>query len=287
LTRWHAPADREPPQGAEDEHEEATPALAIESVDESPHPELLRLASIRGPRFGDAIHQLLEEGPGNSGAAPFTAQTTRIRSVLARHAVEVRGPGPADLAPAIGALLDRTLHTELAPGLRLAGIPAARQKPEFEFAFALDDAAWHHAAALLEVHGLADWWPGAPADATLRGLMKGYIDLVYEWNGCFHVLDYKTNWLGERLSDYAGAALDRAMAAHHYGLQALIYTVALHRYLDQRLDDYDPDRHLGEACYVFVRALGLAPGAGVWRQRFPRRLIEGLDALLDARSPEP
>jgi exodeoxyribonuclease V beta subunit len=280
LIRWYAPADREAPQGAEDERDEEPPELAHERAAEPAHPELMRLASIKGPRFGDAVHQLLEEGPG---AAPYAAQAARIRAVLARHAVEVRGPVGVDPVPAIGTLLDRTLQAELAPGLRLAGLSTRHQKPEFEFAFALDDAAWHRAAPLLASHGYADWWPGAPADATLRGLMKGYIDLVYAWEGRFHVLDYKTNWLGERLSDYTGARLDEAMAAHRYGLQALIYTVALHRYLDQRLDDYDPDHHLGEACYVFVRALGLAPGAGVWRRRFPRSLIEGLDALLDAR----
>jgi exodeoxyribonuclease V beta subunit len=60
-------------------------------------------------------------------------------------------------------------------------------------------------------------------------------------------------------------------------LQALIYTVALHRYLRQRMDGYTAERQMGESWYLFVRALGLAPGAGVWRQRWPTALIEALD----------
>jgi exodeoxyribonuclease V beta subunit len=77
------------------------------------------------------------------------------------------------------------------------------------------------------------------------------------------------------------------MARHHYGLQALIYTVALHRYLAQRIDDYDPEQHLGDAWYLFVRGLGLSAGAGIWRRAFPRTLIEGLDALFASTGETP
>ena len=73
-----------------------------------------------------------------------------------------------------------------------------------------------------------------PKHDRLRGLMTGKIDLVFEHAGRFHVLDYKGNWLGERLADYAGDALRAAMDHSHYRLQALLYTVAVHRLLRQR-----------------------------------------------------
>jgi exodeoxyribonuclease V beta subunit len=94
------------------------------------------------------------------------------------------------------------------------------------------------------------------------------------------VLDYKGNWLGERVADYTGASLRAAMDHSHYRLQALLYTVALHRYLRQRLADYAPSRHLGEYLYLFVRAAGLAPGAGVYAERFPDGLVAAVDAAL-------
>ena len=53
---------------------------------------------------------------------------------------------------------------------------------------------------------------------VLNGMLGGFIDLVFTWDGRYHVLDYKTNWLGTSLADYAGAALDDAMRAHHYPL---------------------------------------------------------------------
>jgi exodeoxyribonuclease V beta subunit len=89
------------------------------------------------------------------------------------------------------------------------------------------------------------------------------------------------------MSALPGPSLDRAMATHHYGLQALIYTVALHRYLDHRIDGYDPDQHLGEAWYLFVRGVGLRRARVSGNDAFPRTLIEGLDALFASTGETP
>ena len=44
---------------------------------------------------------------------------------------------------------------------------------------------------------------------------------------------------------------------HHgnYALQALLYQVALHRYLEWRLPGYRPSAHLGGSMYLFVRGM--------------------------------
>jgi len=111
---------------------------------------------------------------------------------------------------------------------------------------------------------------------------------VFEHGGRFHVLDYKSNRLGDgvRLSDYDGAMLARAMAHDHYRFQALLYTIALDRYLRGRIDGYRRDRHLGEAIYLFVRAVGIEPDAlpraGIWSERFDDTVIDGVDAALAA-----
>ena len=65
--------------------------------------------------------------------------------------------------------------------------------------------------------------------------------------------------------------------AEHHELQALLYSVALHRYLGQRLDGYTPEQHLGDCWYLFLRAVGLQAGLGVWRRRWPPALIRALD----------
>ena len=73
------------------------------------------------------------------------------------------------------------------------------------------------------------------------------------------MVDYKTNRLPAAgpLSawDYRPSALGRAMRESHYPLQALLYSVALHRYLRWRQPDYDPGTHLGGVLYLFVRGM--------------------------------
>lgn len=273
-------------RAAEDETEiERTPYP--DAVDPAPaHPRLTGLAALKGAQLGDAVHGLLEaellpDAPATGVEGRFATQAARIGEALDRQAVGLDARNADQQLAELAGMLDRSLDSELAPGLALGRLAPTARRPEFEFAFGLDAARWWQLHALLDRHGLGDWWPQAQGAERLRGMMNGFMDLVFEWGGRFHVLDYKTNWLGERLADYAAESLEQAMREHRYGLQALIYSVALHRYLEQRVAGYDPDRHLGDSWYLFVRAVGLAPGAGIWRRRFPQTLIDGLDALFN------
>jgi exodeoxyribonuclease V beta subunit len=136
---------------------------------------------------------------------------------------------------------------------------------------------------------------------TLRGYLSGSLDLVLRIPGPvdgagpgarFAVLDHKTNWLGgdEPLSawHYRPAALAEAMQRAHYPLQALLYTVALHRYLRWRLRGYDPDRNLAGVLYLFLRGMSGADTptvggqpCGVFAWRPPTDLVLALSDLLD------
>jgi exodeoxyribonuclease V beta subunit len=122
-------------------------------------------------------------------------------------------------------------------------------------------------------------WPDQARAAlqprTLEGLLTGFMDLVFEVDGRYYVLDYKSN----RLPDYAQATLQLAMLAHRYDVQAVLYVLALHRLLKSRLSDYDFEQHLGGALYWFVRGVD-QPGAGLLALNPPRALIEVLDAAL-------
>jgi len=119
--------------------------------------------------------------------------------------------------------------------------------------------------------------------ATLVGHLRGFIDLVARQDGRFAVVDYKSNRLGPRVSDYAPEALQAEMVEHDYVLQYHLYLVALHRYLTLRLPDYDYDTHVSGARYLFVRGMSAAhpPGWGIVSERPPRALIEALSELLE------
>jgi exodeoxyribonuclease V beta subunit len=105
--------------------------------------------------------------------------------------------------------------------------------------------------------------------------MTGMIDLTYVRDGRWYVLDYKSN----RLPGYSPDLLAIAMRHSEYDLQALIYTVALHRWLRFRLGAaYDYERDMGGIRYLFCRGLD-ATGNGVHVDRFPLALVDALDAL--------
>ena len=271
LTRRAALATSE--SAATDEVETAADVLleaAAESATQiADDAALLSLDAWRGRHFGNALHAILEEAePG-----PVWPHQRRL---LHRHLASLGAREGRNL-DAVGRMVDRVRQSELGDGLRLDTLSAHERIVEFEFQFPVGVRA----DALREVcsaHGFGGLIPASLADATIDGMLTGFADLVFAHRGRFHVLDYKTNWLGNRREDYAADALRAAMDEHHYGLQALLYTVALHRYLRGRLADYAPERHLGESWYLFVRAVGLGDAAGVWRQQWPVALVEAVDA---------
>ena len=251
-----------------------TPSL-IEMIDDA---RLLALYPLRGPRFGDAVHQVLELarcGP------VWPEQRALLNTQLTAQAIKVDTLSSDEALEHVGRMVDRVRQSDLGDGLRLGDIAADQRIVEFEFQFPVQRVAVAQLRQLCIAHGQPDVVPASLDATTLNGMLTGFADLILQWDGRFHVLDYKTNWLGARLHDYTGASLDAAMAEHHYPLQALLYTVALHRYLRQRMDGYTAERHLGDSWYLFVRAIGLEPaerpGLGVWHHRWPTALIKALD----------
>ncbi|MBT1445551.1 UvrD-helicase domain-containing protein [Shewanella sp. JM162201] len=117
---------------------------------------------------------------------------------------------------------------------------------------------------------------------TLNGMLKGFIDLIFCHDGRYYVADYKSNHLGDELGSYHQQAMQEAIGEHHYDLQYLLYTLALHRLLRSRLADYDYDRHIGGCFYLFLRGMSASsPGSGVFFDKPPKLLINALDALFE------
>lgn len=175
--------------------------------------------------------------------------------------------------------LTQVLQTPLPPlGCALADLPSPL--PEMEFWFPADRIASERIDTLCRDHLLG----GAPRpplpERQLHGMLKGFADLVFEHDGKYWVLDYKSNALGEHDAAYPPAALADAMLEHRYDVQAAIYLLALHRLLRQRLgNDYRPQQQLGGALYLFLRGIA-APGNGCCFIEPPLEMLEILDAEL-------
>ncbi|MGE3105919.1 MAG: 3'-5' exonuclease, partial [Lysobacterales bacterium] len=240
-----------------------------------PDSELGLLADLAGPGFGSALHALFEQALAN-GAGVARIDNADIRRSLRRFGIDPLAPAALD---AIGRLLDRCLSSELAPGLSLAALPSAARAAEWAFELPLTAVDKSRLEALLAAHGHAQPLAGG---AWLAGALSGSADLVFEWQGRFYLVDYKSNWLGAKAGDYAADGLDRTMQEAGYTLQYLLYTVALQRYLRRRIGaGYDYAQHFGGVYYLFVRAFGLAPGLGRHFARPEAGLIDAIDQLFD------
>lgn len=119
----------------------------------------------------------------------------------------------------------------------------------------------------------------------LNGMIKGFIDLMFEYDGKFYVADYKSNHLGDELAAYHQGAMEHAMSDHDYHLQAILYTLALHRWLKHKLPNYQYQTHVGGAYYLFIRGMSQkSPSNGVYYFLPERAMIEQLDALFSGGS---
>ncbi|WP_313034017.1 exodeoxyribonuclease V subunit beta [Massilia alkalitolerans] len=119
-------------------------------------------------------------------------------------------------------------------------------------------------------------------ERVLHGMLKGFADLVFEHDGRYWVLDYKTNALGPGDAAYTQAAMELGMAEHRYDIQATIYMLALHRLLKSRLGDaYEPRRQLGGAVFLFLRGIANADTRGCCVLGPDMELLAGLETLLD------
>lgn len=223
----------------------------------------------RGPRAGDCLHEILEQ---RFGADPDPAED--VAKALSRWRIGVEW---ADVA---GRMVDNAWQTRLAasgPGaFRLADL--SRPVPEMEFRLPANGLDRRRLGECLQAHGYPHPF-GEAHVPKVEGFLQGFIDLVARHDGRWYVLDYKSNWLGDRLLDYAENALGAAMEHHGYHLQYLLYLTALHRLLALRLPDYDYDRHVGGACYLFLRGMRPSlPGHSVFHDRPSRECVEAIDA---------
>jgi exodeoxyribonuclease V beta subunit len=271
-----------------------------------------------GATFGSLVHAVLEH------ADP---QAPDLRAeLLARVVVERRWWSVAATSEDLADALLPMQHTPLGPladDLTLADLGLDDRLCELDFEFPMADgdapsapgeparglplaqvaaALRRHLPETDPVRAYADRLESPSLGGqVLRGYLSGSIDVVLRvgepGRQRFVVVDYKTNTLGDPTRpltalDYTPTLVTEAMLHSHYPLQALLYSVVLHRYLRWRLGaSYDPERHLGGVLYLYVRGMcgpetpvvdGVPCGVFSWRP--PVGLVEELSALLAGRA---
>jgi exodeoxyribonuclease V beta subunit len=155
---------------------------------------------------------------------------------------------------------------------------------EAEFYFPLAHAKQSTLAQILSRHrgGLPTALPSHP---VLQGMMHGFIDLIFEHEGKFFVADYKSNYLGDGLDHYHYQAMLEANQNHYYDLQYLIYSLALHRYLGQKMPNYDAVQHFGGVYYLYLRGMIPNSTSGVFATAISIEELNELDQLFAGATP--
>jgi len=237
------------------------------------------LLDVRGGRLlGTCVHAVFEDLDfgARDGLAALVGRKLRTFGL------------PSAWAGSIASAVDDTLDTAIDEGPRhLADISRSQRLDELPFILPATGMTPGALADVFAAHGGAFTRYAGDLAALdfprLDGFLRGFIDLVFEHDGRWFLLDYKTNNLGPGLDDYTPPRLTESMIEHHYVLQYHLYALALHRLLGHRLDGYDYDAHFGGVYYLFIRGMTpqSGPARGVFRDRPPAALIQALCDLFD------
>lgn len=243
----------------------------------------------RGAAPGSFLHELLDR-VFRHGARRLLADPQQLRAWIERRCRSRGWEAHTDaLADWLAQFLTRRFRLVLPrlgaqEDLTLADLSSA--VPEMEFWFGVHETELARLESVVARHFLS----GRPRPmldrGRVHGLLRGFVDLVFEHQGRYYVADYKSNWLGPVDHFYDAAAIADAMLEHRYDLQAAIYLHALHRLLRFRLGDaYDYELHVGGALFFFVRG-GAAAGQGMHVERPSREAMERLDAVFEGARNE-
>lgn len=237
----------------------------------------------RGARAGILMHSLFEQ-------LDFTSASPQVVDELVGRELERQGFERKWL-PCLSGMVMEVLSASIdspSGSFALQELRPGSWTTELEFHIPLKQITSPSLGALLARHG------AAPEGADLlrlagsldfrpaKGVLMGFMDMVFEAGGKFWLIDWKSNHLGNTPEAYHQEALHSAMDEHLYRLQYLLYTVALDRYLAMRVPGYSYEKRFGGVIYMFLRGVRSANGdsTGIFRDRPPESLIRGLDALL-------
>ncbi|MDQ9036115.1 UvrD-helicase domain-containing protein [Acinetobacter seifertii] len=180
---------------------------------------------------------------------------------------------------AVATWLQEILNTPLYQGFRLNQLQPEHYLSECPFYLALSDRV----LAMKRIQQLfVEYGMEMPEllEARSARYLNGSIDLVYFDGQRYHIADYKSNYLGENLTDYSVESIAQSMSLASYWLQAGLYLVALHRYLKVKMQNYDIEQHLGGATYLYLRGMNGEAEQGYYYWQPSTEFVLRLDAIL-------
>ncbi|MDF4797875.1 PD-(D/E)XK nuclease family protein, partial [Vibrio parahaemolyticus] len=234
----------------------------------------------RGARPGTFLHSLFEE-------IEFTQPATTEENTQIILGLMESEQLDEEWLPILQQLIDTVLATPLDGKSLLLNQKALSQRlVEMEFLLPIEVLSAPALNRVIQRHDPLSAKAGDLGFQTVQGMLKGFIDLVFEHQGKYYVLDWKSNHLGDDVTSYHGEALKSAMADHRYDLQYQIYALALHRFLRSRLANYQYEQHFGGVYYLFLRGMDGQSDHGIFAAKPTFEFLQEMDRLIDGQALE-
>jgi exodeoxyribonuclease V beta subunit len=259
--------------------------VTLESLPDEPIHDLDGLTIFdfpRGAAAGTCLHAIFEH-------LDYAALTDSHISQCSRSCLLSNGYQQQWLSAVTGmvATMTRSSLISDAPGFCLSHLTKGSWQTELEFYLPITQLSPGTLRTLFDglldpsLHGSFDTILESLDFRHSRGMLHGFMDMVFVHEGRYYIIDWKSNHLGSGCQQYSPADMTRSMVEHAYILQYHLYTLALDRHLKQRLPGYSYESHFGGAIYIYLRGVSIEnPGFGVYRDRPSATFIKRANEFL-------
>ena len=258
-----------------DSEQDKTDVSDDSDIEISADPERSIFTFPKGARPGTFLHTVFEEIDFTL-PADSDSTTACLTTLLIQENYEL------EWLPVLQTLIDHVLNCPLdGQGLRLSEKQAHQKLTEMEFLLPIQALSASKVNRVVAQHDDVSAQAGTLGFQTVSGMLKGFIDLIFEHEGRYYVLDWKSNHLGDSPDDYGSEALIHAMRDHRYDWQYQLYALALHRFLQTRIADYDYERHFGGVYYLFLRGVTTDGHRGIFSAKPSLAFLTELEQIID------
>ena len=226
------------------------------------------LAFPAGAKAGVVLHSVFEEMDFSDRDA-----SGLITDILDSAGMRYSDDG-TDMTKWVLDCVNTILDAPLFEGMSLRNIEKKHCVTEMEFFFHSND---------FDIKKITELLKGkvAVSGGSFKGFIRGFMDLVFKLDGKYYLLDWKSNRLGNKISDYGELSMEREMKKHNYVLQYMLYLSALDRYLKLRDPDYSYEKDFGGVYYIFLRGVTAENGykTGIYKDRPPLELLNKFNMI--------
>ncbi len=257
----------------------------------------------RGCEGGNFLHGMLEKTPFEDVlaegrleglcAAALNSNPAIWHSWSIKLAKEAKGNGIMSCEQLLTSWFEDILKAPVAGDFSLKDLKKDSYIHEMDYLLPAEQATLEEFSKIVAQNALEagfDSFKNSDLDFTrplgegnITGFINGSLDLVAEFSGAYYVIDYKSNYLGNTFASYNRSNIAKSMFEHYYDVQYLLYSLALHRFLQSRIPCYDYDKNFGGVIYLYLRGMRAQdPDSGIYHCKVSSAVVDRLDNLFRA-----